>query len=66
MVVIPFLSLFFLNGISTFVGDKGVHAFSECISPKVKVVAQLELELVYFDVVVQHFPDTAGEARTNS
>ena len=29
-------------------GNKGVHTFSKSINPKVKVIAQLELELTYY------------------
>ena len=35
--------------------DKRVHAFLRGINPKVKVIAWLEFELVYYDVAVLHF-----------
>ena len=55
-----------LNGISTFLErrqwyylthsrkDKKVYAFPESISLKVNLIARLEFELAYYDVVVQH------------
>ena len=55
--------VFLLNGMSTFMGLFNakailyffINAFLKGISPKMKVVALLELELVYFVAVVQHF-----------
>ena len=35
-------------------GDKVVHIFLNSIDPKVNVIAQLEFELTYYDVPVQH------------
>ena len=35
-------------------GDKEVHTFLKGISPKVNVIAWLELELAYFDVAIEH------------
>ena len=32
----------------------GVHIFRKSISPKVNVIAQLEFELIYYKVAVQH------------
>ena len=32
-----------------------VHAFPKCISMKVNIIAQLEFELTYFEVRVEHF-----------
>ena len=37
------------------VGESGVHTFPESICAKLNVIAQLELELVYYDSVVQRF-----------
>ena len=34
-------------------GNNGVHAFPEGMSQKVNVIAQLEFEIVYYDVAVQ-------------
>ena len=34
--------------------DKGVHSFPKDTSPKVNVIAQLEFELAYYNVAVQH------------
>ena len=34
--------------------DGGVHTFPKGISPKVNVIVQLEFELAYYDVAVQH------------
>ena len=41
--------------------DKRFHAFSKSISPKVNVIAQLEFELAYFKVAVQHSSHYATE-----
>ena len=35
--------------------DKMVHSFPKGICPKVNVIAQLELELAYYDTAVQCF-----------
>ena len=35
--------------------DKGVYAFPKSISPKVNVIAWLELELTYYKAIVLHF-----------
>ena len=35
--------------------DKGVYIFPKGICPKVNIIAQLELELAYYDSAVQHF-----------
>ena len=34
--------------------DKGVHTFPKGMSPKGKEIVQLEFELVYYNVTVQH------------
>ena len=34
--------------------DKRVYAFPNVISPKVNVIAQLEFELTYYEVAIQH------------
>ena len=34
--------------------DKGVHIFLKSINLKVNIIAQLEFELTYYDIVVQH------------
>ena len=34
--------------------DKRVHSFHGGISPKMNVIARLEIELAYYDVTVQH------------
>ena len=34
--------------------DNRVHTFAKNISSKVNVIAQLELELAYYDFAVQH------------
>ena len=36
-------------------GDKEVHTFPKGISSKVIVIARMELDLAYFDVMVQQF-----------
>ena len=33
----------------------GVHAFPKSINPKVNIIAQLGIELAYFETAVQHF-----------
>ena len=35
--------------------DKGVHAFTKGICPKVNEIARLEFELAYYDCVVRRF-----------
>ena len=35
--------------------DKGIHTFSNGISPKVNVIVRLEFELAYYDSAVQRF-----------
>ena len=35
-------------------GGEDFHSFPKCISLRVNVIAQLEFELTYFDVVVQY------------
>ena len=35
-------------------GNKDVHTFSKGISAKVNVIARLEFELAYYDVIVQY------------
>ena len=34
--------------------DEGIHTFFKGISPKVNVIARLEFELAYYDIIVQH------------
>ena len=34
--------------------DKGIHIFSEVISPKIKVMPRLEFELTYYKVIIQN------------
>ena len=36
-------------------GEKGVLTFPKGISPKIKLIVWLELELANFDAVVQHY-----------
>ena len=36
-------------------GDKEIHTFSKGISLNVDIILRLELELAYFEAVVQHF-----------
>ena len=45
---------------------EGVRTFSMGISSKVNVIAQLEFELVYNDVAVQHFSHYATMSSPNS
>ena len=35
-------------------GDKGLNTFLKVINPKVNIIVQLEFELAYYDVTVQH------------
>ena len=42
------------NSSGSFVGDNLVHAFPKGISPKVSVIGQLESELAYYGVAIQH------------
>ena len=49
------------NSTQSLGGDKGVHAFPKNISQKVNKRAQLEFELIYYDVVVQHLSHSATE-----
>ena len=44
-----------LFGISLEEADKGVHAFPKGISPIVKVIVQLEFELISFGAADSHF-----------
>ena len=41
-----------------------VHSFLKTISSKVNVIAQLEFELVHYDVAVQHFSHYVTETST--
>ena len=34
--------------------NKGFHAFPDCICPKVNVIMQVEFELAYYNITVQH------------
>ena len=45
---------------------KGVHTFPKGISPKVNVLAQLEFELTYYDVAVQHISHYAMSTPTQN
>ena len=36
------------------VENEGVYNFTKSISPKVNVIARLEIELAYFEVAVHH------------
>ena len=43
--------------------DKRVHTFPKGISPKVNVITQLEIELIYYNVILQHVnPNIPGIA----
>ena len=41
--------------------DMGFHIFSEDFSPKVNLIAWLEIKLTYSDIIVQHFSHNATE-----
>ena len=40
--------------------NKGIHAFGKGISPVVNVIARLEIETAYLDVIVQHVSHNAA------
>ena len=42
--------------------DKEVHTFLSGIGSKVKVIAQVEIELTYYDVTIQHFSHYATQS----